>query len=337
MKLISQILLILFLPLQFALAVGGDADGGGGPSTTITALKHKGLTGGVYSDLIEALKDNKFNRDFLDQSGLLDGDSLERFKGVNFHPNGSFSFMFVKDEENKDVPVRIIKVKRVQPDLGSTSRFMHASPIATTYDFSAWRTSEELNENDTEVDWQANWAKPLTIGTGLELQKEDQADEESEQESDTSSEALGSEANESKAKDKTAESTQSKDLFETIVTKYGSQKVYRTFDEVAAVVGTQIQTGEKEFFKVHKLKDFDSLDIARMLEVGPSAYQADSPKLEAVNFKDLYKPAKQRGFLQPAVENVDFNHRLRDIDDQRLREMPALDPAARAYFNASGF
>jgi hypothetical protein len=154
----------LLTQAAFATSGGGDGDLGGGPSVTTGALTVGGikLDSGVYSDIVSALRDRKFNRDLLEHAGfptMKDENTFKKFKGIKFNPNGSLSYTFERNPVPKRLPVREIKVKPTIP-----------SPDSLHLIFSADKTavSREFNYDD----WRTNWETTVTRANEDEEQKE---------------------------------------------------------------------------------------------------------------------------------------------------------------------
>lgn len=155
MKAINLILILgLLNSAAYALDGGGDGDLGGGPSVTTGALTVNGLDEEVYTDLVEALKDRKFNRDLLDRAGIpeiKEDDVYDRFKGVKFHPNGSLSFTFERNPELEQAPVNVIKVRPSTIDPLILDRLLNLEneALSVTPD---WRTNWTTTVTRAEVD-----------------------------------------------------------------------------------------------------------------------------------------------------------------------------------------
>lgn len=162
MKALYFMLILGFLQ-SAAFAVGGDGgdgDGGGGPMITAGALTANGLDDGVYIDILKAFQNRDFNRSLLDNSGIVgidDDDIFSKFKGVNYHANGSLSFDFTKQPENK----KPIEVLRVKPRTDVTRFF--GIPVKVDHQ-SGWRTVvTRADEETTEVDWRTNWVTTVSM------------------------------------------------------------------------------------------------------------------------------------------------------------------------------
>lgn len=104
---ILQLALITFLiPLYaFAQGGGGDADGGGGPDTTIVKLTQKGFGHSIFADLLNAMDTDVFSRDLLRRSGYLDRDVITSFDKVDFRKDGALVFNFQPKTEKITAPI----------------------------------------------------------------------------------------------------------------------------------------------------------------------------------------------------------------------------------------
>ena len=76
-------------------------------------------------------------------------------------------------------------------------------------------------------------------------------------------------------------------LFKELSAQYGEDTLLESFDTIIRVVGVQFNTGQEHYFKLESSRDFEKIDLERLIQVSQDELDQESFGFSLVNASSL--------------------------------------------------